>query len=144
MSISDLLLNATIAHCRAVLREGTVLLQSGDAVTLTPAGAWAEFWIDRVSTPIARRTAPATLELGLTINCFGRPPVTATAPAELATTIQKHLSGVTIPFAPEAPTGCWIRLQEADCRDVSRPATAKSTGLWHWVVTIRGTARIAT
>ena len=138
MSATDLLARL-IFHCRTALPEGTVILQPGDSLSQSPASAWAEFWIDRISTSISRRSSPHESEFSLTINCFARPPQSASAAAQLASTLSSCLRQLDIPLDAEVPSGGVLRLREPELRDVSRPATAKAAGLWHWIVSVKGT-----
>ncbi len=140
MPTTTSLLNALITHCRSGLPEGTTILQPGEASHVPPSTAWAEFWIDRLTTPISRRAAPAEVEFSLTINCFARPPVTAIAAANLAESISQCLANALVPLSTDHTAGHLIRLREPERRDLSRPATAKSAGLWHWSITLKGTA----
>jgi len=139
MSATDLL-ERLILHCRTALPEGTVILQPGASLHQSPTVAWAEFWIDRISTSISRRSSPQESEFSLTINCFARPPQSASAAAQLANTLSSCLRQSDIPLHAEVPSGEVLRLREPELRDVSRPATAKSAGLWHWIVSVKGTA----
>ncbi|RLS52606.1 MAG: hypothetical protein DWH91_16285 [Planctomycetota bacterium] len=133
------LLHALIHHCRPVIPDGTTILQPGDALTITPSAAWAEFWIDRISTPIARRVASVSIDFNLTINCFGRPPTSSHGVSQLAEQIRLRLCQATLTLSGDHAGG-YLKLAEPECRDLSRPATAKAVGLWHWLIAVRGTA----
>ncbi len=139
MSATDLLARL-ILHCRTALPEGTVILQPGDSLPQSPASAWAEFWIDRISTSISRRSSPQESEFSLTINCFARPPQSASAATQLANALSDCLRQSDVPLNVQEPSCGTIRLREPELRDVSRPATARSAGLWHWIVSVKGTA----
>lgn len=139
MSATDLL-ERLILHCRTALPEGTVILQPGASLHQSPTVAWAEFWIDRISTSISRRSSPQESEFSLTINCFARPPQSASAAAQMANALSNRLRQSDVPLHAEVLSGGVLRLREPELRDVSRPATAKSAGLWHWIVSVKGTA----
>jgi hypothetical protein len=139
MSATDLLARL-ILHCRSALPEGTVILQPGDSLQHSPASAWAEFWIDRISTSISRRSSPRETEFSLTINCFARPPQSTSAATQLANALSDCLRQSDVPLNVQEPSCGTLRLREPELRDVSRPATAKTAGLWHWIVSVKGTA----
>jgi hypothetical protein len=139
MSATDLLARL-ILHCRLALPEGTVILQPGDSLQQSPAAAWAEFWLDRLSTPVSRRSSPRESEFSLTINCFARPPQSASAAAQLANALSNCLRQSDVSLNVQEPSCGTLRLREPELRDVSRPATAKSAGLWHWIVSVKDTA----
>lgn len=141
MSATDLL-ERLILHCRSALPEGIVILQPGDSLQQSPATVWAEFWIDRLSTSVTRRSSPRETEFSLTINCFARPPQSASAATHLADALSSCLRHAHIPLNVPDPASGVLRLREPELRDVSRPATAKSAGLWHWILSVRGTVPV--
>lgn len=137
------LLAAIVGHCRTQLPEGITILQPGDALQSVPNSAWSEFWVDRIVSPVRRRPASAEIEFSLTINCFARPPHPVATTSQLASQIADVLRAATIAIAPQMPNFGIIRLKEPELRDVSRPATAKSAGLWHWIISFPGTATLS-
>lgn len=139
MPASDLLA-VLVSHCRSALPEGTQILQPGDALQSPPTSAWAEFWIDRVTSPVSRRSSPRETEFSLTINCFARPPRSVTAATQLAAALSDCLRHSIVPLDAQVAARGSLRLREPELRDISRPITAKSAGLWHWIITISGTA----
>lgn len=132
------LLDALIQSCRPILPTGTTLLKSGDPSDATLSAVWLEFWVDRMSSPLARRAAPHQTDLAVTVNCFGRPPATPNQVQALAEAVRQQLTRLCLPVPPAAATEL-LTLDEAEMRDLSRPATQKSAGLRQWSITVRGT-----
>ena len=133
------LLNALIQHCRPALPTGTTLLKSGDAADASLSLVWLEFWVDRMGVPVARRVSPHQTDLSITVNCLGRPPTTPSQVQTLAETIRQQLTRLRLPVLQDTVAVDLLTLNEAEMRDLSRPATQKSAGLRQWSVTVRGT-----
>ena len=134
------ILEALVQSCQGVLPEGTTLLKSGDPADSSPSLTWLEFWIDRLESPVARRTAAASqVNLTVTVNCFGRPPATPTQVQTLAETVRQHLTSLRLPMTQDALPMGLVTFQEAEMRDLSRPATQKTASLSQWSLSVRGT-----
>jgi hypothetical protein len=133
------LLTAVIEHCRPALPTGTTLLKSGDAADASLSFVWLEFWVDRMGSPVARRTAPHQTDLSITVNCFGRPPTTPNQVQSLAETVRQQLTRLRLPISQDTVTVGLLTLLEPEMRDLSRPATQKSAGLRQWSISVRGT-----
>lgn len=132
------LLQALIESCRTSLPTGTTLLKSGDPASSTLSLVWLEFWVDRMSSPLARRVDPHLTDLSITVNCFGRPPATPSQVQTLAESVRQQLTRLRLTVQPDTTAGL-LTLDEAEMHDLSRPATQKSAGLLQWSVTVRGT-----
>ena len=140
MLTPSMILEALLQSCRLDLPTGTTLLKSGDPADATLSAAWVELWIDRLGSPVARRnTASRQIDLSLTINCFGRPPATPSQVQALAESTRQHLTGLRLAINQDALSMGLVVLREAEMRDLSRPATQKTAGLFQWSVTVRGT-----
>ena len=139
MLTSTDLLDGLIQSCRPSLPTGTTLLKSGDPADSSLSTVWLEFWVDRMTSPLARRVAPHQIELSITVNCFGRPPVTPSQIQSLAESVRQQLTRLRLPVQPDTAAASLLTLNEAEMRDLSRPATQKSAGLRQWSITIRGT-----
>ncbi len=133
------LLDALIQSCRPALPTGTTLLKSGDAADASLSFVWLEFWVDHMGSPVARRVAPHQTDLSITVNCFGRPPTTPSQVQTLAETIRQQLTRLRLPILQDSVAVALLTLNEAEMRDLSRPATQKSAGLRQWSITVRGT-----
>ncbi len=133
------LLDSLIQYCRPALPTGTTLLKSGDATDSSLSLVWLEFWVDRMGTPVARRVAPHQTDLSITVNCFGRPPTTPSQVQTQAETVRQQLTRLRLPILQDTVAVGLLTLNEAEMRDLSRPATQKSAGLRQWSVTVRGT-----
>ena len=140
MLTPSVLLDALMQSCRPDLPAGTSLLKSGDPTEASLSSVWLEFWVDRISSPVARRNSShSRVDLSFTVNCFGRPPAAPDQVQALAETTRHHLTHLRLPLTSETLTVGWVTLLEAEMRDLSRPATQKSAGLSQWSVTVRGT-----
>lgn len=134
------LLDALVQSCRGVLPEGTTLLKSGDPADSSLSPTWLEFWIDRVGSPVARRNAAASqVDVSFTVNCFGRPPATPGQVQTLAEAVRQHITALRLPISQDALPVGMVMLQEAEMRDLSRPATQKTASLSQWSISVRGT-----
>jgi hypothetical protein len=133
------LLEALIQTCRPNLPTGTTLLKSGDAGDSSLSAVWLEFWVDRMSSPLARRVASHQTDLSITVNCFGRPSTTLNQVQTHAETIRQHLTRMRLPISQDSVTVGLLTLNEPEMRDLSRPATQKSAGLRQWSISVRGT-----
>lgn len=140
MLTSSVILDALVQSCRLDLPTGTTLLKSGDPADATLSPAWVELWIDRLGSPVTRRnTASSQIDLSLTINCFGRPSATPSQVQALAESTRQHLTGLRLSINQDTMSMGLVVLREAEMRDLSRPATQKSAGLYQWSVIVRGT-----
>jgi len=133
------ILDALIPSLQAILPAGTSLLKAGDAHDSTLSAAWVELWVDRLTTPAARRASTQNwIDLSFTVNSLGRSPASPSQVQALAEAIRRHVSRLRLPLAPPSGEEGLLTLQEAEIRDLSRPATQKSAGLLQWTVTFRG------
>ena len=140
MLIPAVILDALMQSLESVLPSGTTLLKAGDAHDSSLSLAWVELWVDRISTPAARRTSiHRRIDLSFTVNCLGRLPATQDQVQALAESVRQYVAGLRLPLDPPTGDGGLLTLQEAEMRDLSRPATQKSAGLLQWTVTFRGT-----
>jgi hypothetical protein len=140
MLIPKVILEALLQSLQSVLPSGTTLLQAGDSHDSSLSPAWVECWVDRVASPVARRTASqCRIDLSFTVNCLGRPPATPSQVQTLAETIRRNLTCLSMPYQLPAGGSGLVTLLEAEMRDLSRPATQKSASLLQWTVTVRGT-----
>lgn len=140
MLIPAVILDALMHSLESVLPSGTTLLKAGDAHDSSLSPAWMELWVDRISTPAARRTSiHRRIDLSFTVNCLGRLPATQDQVQTLAESVRQYVAGLRLPLDPTTGDGGLLTLQEAEMRDLSRPATQKSAGLLQWTVTFRGT-----
>ena len=134
------LLDALTQSCRVALPLGITLLKSGDSADSSLSPAWLEFWVERLGSPVARRAdTTRRADLSLVVNCFGRPPATPEQVQALAESARQHLTRLRFPLKQDAIDVGLVTLLEAEMRDLSRPATSKSAGLYQWSVTVRGT-----
>ena len=140
MLIPAVILDALMHSLESVLPSGTTLLKAGDAHDSSLSPAWMELWVDRISTPAARRTSiHRRIDLSFTVNCLGRLPATQDQVQTLAESVRQYVAGLRLPLDPPTGDGGLLTLLEAEMRDLSRPATQKSAGLLQWTVTFRGT-----
>lgn len=134
------ILEALMQSLQANLPAGTTLLKAGDSHDSALSTVWVELWVDRITTPASRRASTQRwIDLSFTVNSLGRSPASQSQVQALAETIRRHISGLRLPLDPSAGEGGLLTLQEAEIRDLSRPATQKSAGLLQWTVTFRGT-----
>ncbi len=140
MLIPSVILDSLVQSLQAAVPGGTTVLKAGDSSGSSLSLAWVECWIDRVTSPPARRTvSPTHADLSFTVNCLGRPPATPTQVQTLAEAIRQHLTSLRLSLQSESTGEGLIRLQEPEMRDLSRPATHKSAELLQWTITVRGT-----
>lgn len=134
------ILEALMQSLQTSLPAGTTLLKAGDSHDSTLSTAWVELWVDRLTTPTSRRASTQRwIDLSFTVNSLGRSPASQSQVQALAETIRRHVSSLRLPLDPSAGEGGLLTMQEAEVRDLSRPATQKSAGLLQWTVTFRGT-----
>lgn len=140
MLIPAVILDSLMQSLQTVLPGGTTLLKAGDSHDSSLSLAWVEFWVDRLTTPVSRRTSSQHwVELSLTVNCLGRPPATQAQVQALAESIRQHVTRLRLPLLPPTGEGGLVMFQEAELRDLSRPATQKSASLLQWTVTFKAT-----
>lgn len=139
MLIPAVILDALMQSLQPILPAGTTLLKAGDSHDSTLSFAWVEFWVDRLTTPTARRACTQNwIDLSFTVNTLGRSPVSSSQVQALAEAIRRHVSSLRLSVNPPAGESGLLTLQEAEIRDLSRPATQKSAGLLQWTITFRG------
>jgi hypothetical protein len=139
MLIPKVILEALVQTLQAALPHGTTLLQAGDSHDSSLSPAWVECWVDRVASPVARRTpSQSRIDLSFTVNCLGRSPAIPSQVQSLAESVRQAVTCLRLSIQPEGDGGL-VTFQEAEMRDLSRPATQKSASLLQWTVTVRGT-----
>lgn len=133
------ILDALMQSLQAILPAGTSLLKAGDTHDSTLSSVWVELWVDRLTTPAARRASTQNwIDLSFTINSLGRSPASPSQVQALAEAIRRHVSRLRVSVHPSPEEEGLLTLQEAEIRDLSRPATQRSAGLLQWTITFRG------